>query len=213
MTATRQSGTGSRIRTFLATSLGRPLLRLGMLGIAAIALCADLRSIPDALRPSSPQSAGFQPPGNGHLLGTDQVGRDVLARILYGARIDLQIGVIGTLIPFSSSALSSVSWPATQAAVFDSVISPVIDVFAAAFPHLVLVIAIVAMLGRAHQLLHRGDGRSSWTAYARIIRGETLSIRGREHVLAAQTLGYSRARIIARHVLPNVIARLLSCSP
>jgi peptide/nickel transport system permease protein len=204
MTATGQRLARSGITGLWATGLGGPLRRVGLLGIAAIALCAIFAPVLSAYDPLALSSAGFQAPGNSHLLGTDQLGRDVLARILFGARIDLQIGLIGMLIPFVLGTIVGLVAGYTGGWV-DSVISRVIDVFVA-FPHLVLVIAIVAMLGPGLINFYIAVTVVSWTAYARIIRGETLSIRGREYVLAAQTLGYSRARIIARHVLPNVIA-------
>jgi peptide/nickel transport system permease protein len=204
MTVSAQTVQWSGISGLWAAGLGGPLRRVGILGIAGIALCAIFAPVLSAYDPLTLGSAGFQPPGNGHLLGTDQLGRDVFARLLYAARIDLQIGLVGTLIPFVLGTIVGLV-AGYRGGPVDAVISRVIDVFVA-FPHLVLVIAIVAMLGPGLINFYIAVTVVSWTAYARIIRGETLSIRGREYVLAAQTLGYGQARIILRHVLPNVIA-------
>jgi peptide/nickel transport system permease protein len=181
--------------------------RVGLLGVGAILLAAIAAPLLTHYSPLALDPGGFQPPGPAHLLGTDQLGRDVFARLLYGARIDLQIGVIGMLIPLVIGTIVGLVAGYSGGWV-DAVIGRVIDVFVA-FPHLVLVIAIVAMLGPGLVNFYIAVTVVSWTAYARIVRGETLTVRHREFVLAARTLGYSRRRIVTRHVLPNVIAPAL----
>ena len=136
--------------------------------------------------------------------GTDNLGRDILTRILFAARIDLQIGAIGVAFPLVIGAVVGLlagyfgGWT-------DTLIGRLIDVVIA-FPFLVLVIAIVAMLGPGLINLYIAVTLVSWVLYARILRGETFALKRREYVLAATSLGYSPAAIMFRHILPNAIA-------
>jgi peptide/nickel transport system permease protein len=148
--------------------------------------------------------SALQPPSLTHLFGTDHLGRDILARVIYGARIDLQIGLIGVAIPLAIGTVVGLvagyfgGWA-------DTIIGRVIDIIIA-FPFLVLVIAIVAMLGPGLVNLYIAITVVSWVLYARIVRAETLAIRRREYILAAESLGYGHLRTMLRHVLPNVLA-------
>ena len=183
-------------------------LRIGLVGIAAVAALALLAP---AIAPYDPTALGLagalQPPNAVHWFGTDQLGRDILTRVLYAARIDLQIGTIGVLIPLVMGVVIGLfagyyaGWP-------DAILGRVIDVVQA-FPFLVLVLAIVAMLGPGLKNFYIAISIVSWVAYARIVRGEALGIRGRGYILAAKSLGYSDARIVFRHLLPNVIVPAL----
>jgi peptide/nickel transport system permease protein len=177
-------------------------------GVAGILLIAFLAALAPLIAPYAPDqqdlTAGLQGPSWHHLFGTDQLGQDVFSRVLFAARIDLQIGIIGVSIPLAVGTVVGLlagyygRW-------LDIVIGRLIDIFTA-FPFLVLVIAIVAMLGPGLRNLYIAIAIVSWVAYARIIRGETLSAKRREYVLAARALGYSGPRIMFRHLLPNVIA-------
>ncbi|HEY1366334.1 MAG TPA: ABC transporter permease [Gaiellaceae bacterium] len=156
---------------------------------------------PDSIDPLSPLVPPFSP---GHLLGTDQFGRDVLTRILYGGRIDLLIafGATGvTLVAGTAIGLVSGYWGGWV----DSVIMRIVDLFFA-FPFLVLVIAIVAMLGPSVFNMFVAIWITSWITYARITRGHSLGLRRREYVLAAKALGYRHRRVMLRHILPNVVS-------
>jgi peptide/nickel transport system permease protein len=124
--------------------------------------------------------------------------------VIYASRIDLQIGFIGVTIPFVIGTIVGL-FAGYYGGWLDAVLGRIIDIFTA-FPFLVLVIAIVAMLGPGLRNLYIAIAVVSWVAYARIVRGETLSAKRREYVLAAHGLGYSKTRIMFRHVLPNVIA-------
>ena len=127
--------------------------------------------------------------------------------MLYAARTDLQIGTIGVIIPLIIGAVLGLfagyyaGWP-------DAILGRVVDVVTA-FPFLVLVLAIVAMLGPGLTNFYIAISLVSWVAYARIVRGEALSARGRGYILAAQSLGYGDIRIMFRHLLPNVIVPAL----
>lgn len=179
--------------------------RIGLLGIVAITLLAIFAPLVSPYDPTALNTGlGLTPPSLEHPFGTDQLGRDVFARVLYGARIDLQIGAIGVAIPLVIGVIVGLiagyygGW-------LDVLIGRVIDVVVA-FPFLVLVIAIVAMLGPGLVNFYIAVSLVSWVAYARIVRGETLVAKRREYVLAARSLGYRDARIMFRHILPNVVA-------
>jgi peptide/nickel transport system permease protein len=182
--------------------------RIGVLGFMAFVLAAIFAPL---LTPYDPikldASMGLRPPSVAHPFGTDQLGRDVLTRVIYAARIDLQIGLIGVTIPLVIGAFVGLiagyvgGWT-------DTVISRVIDVVIA-FPFLVLVIAIVAMLGPGLINLYIAVSLASWVLYARIVRGETLALKRREYVVAAHGLGFGNGRVMFRHVLPNALAPAL----
>src|SRR5882757_1742797 len=178
---------------------------VGIVGFSAIVLAAIFAPL---LTPYDPVALDFtsalQAPTWAHPFGTDNLGRDVLARVLYAARIDLQIGAIGVAFPFVIGSVVGLfagyfgGWT-------DTLIGRLIDVVIA-FPFLVLVIAIVAMLGPGLVNLYIAVTLVSWVLYARILRGETLALKRREYVLAATSLGYSHLRVMFRHILPNAIA-------
>lgn len=149
-------------------------------------------------------SARLLPPGAAHLLGTDNYGRDIFARVLYAGRLDIQFAVISTLITFvTGSAIGAVAgffrgWP-------DAILMRLVDVVVA-FPKLVLVIAIVAMLGTGLVNMYLTIAIVSWYSYARIVRGEILVVNSKEFVIAARALGAGSWRLIWRHLLPNAIS-------
>jgi peptide/nickel transport system permease protein len=192
---------GARIR------LGRRnySFAVGIVGFVAIVLAAIFAPV---LTPYDPITLDFtsalQPPSWAHPFGTDNLGRDVLARVLFATRIDLQIGAIGVAFPFVIGAVIGLfagyfgGWA-------DTLIGRLIDIVIA-FPFLVLVIAIVAMLGPGLVNLYIAVTLVSWVLYARILRGETLALKRREYVMAATSLGFPHLKIMFRHILPNAIA-------
>lgn len=150
----------------------------------------------------------FLPPlSAGHVLGTDNFGRDIWSRIAYSTRLDLQIGVISVLFPFLFGTLTGIA-TGYLGGKLDIVVMRVVDVLMA-FPFLILVIAIMSILGPGLTNLYIAVGVVGWIPYTRITRGETLATRHLEYIEAARTVGCSSARIMLRHVLPNVIAPAL----
>jgi peptide/nickel transport system permease protein len=149
----------------------------------------------------------FQPPSRQHLLGTDQLGRDVLSRILYGGRSSLSIGflvvAVAILIGIPMGVLAGYygGW-------LDDVLMRVTDVFLA-FPPLLLAIAIAAALGPSFTNAMIAIAVTWWPWYARLVRAQTLSLRERYFVEAARSIGVSDSTIIVRHVLPNVLTPVL----
>ena len=147
----------------------------------------------------------FQPPLSvNHILGTDNFGRDVWSRILYGTRLDLQIGVISVLFPFVFGSLIGIA-TGYLGGRLDTFFMRIVDVLMA-FPFLILVVAIMSILGPGLGNLYIAFGLVGWIPYARITRGETLATRNLEYVHAARTIGCTTPRIMLRHILPNVIA-------
>ena len=183
------------------------IIGCSILGIVILATLAAPLLTPynpntiDPLQPLAP------PLTAGHPLGTDQFGRDMFARILYGGRIDLLIAfgatgvtlVVGTAIGLFSGYVGG--WA-------DSVIMRIVDLFFA-FPFFVLVIAVVAMLGPSIFNMFIAIWLTSWISYARITRGHTVGAKGREYILAAKALGYRHTRVMLRHILPNVVSFVL----
>ena len=150
----------------------------------------------------------LQPPlTDGHLLGTDSLGRDVLSRLIYGSRVSLMVGfsavllaaVLGIVIGLVSGYLGG--W-------VDSLLMRIVDAFLA-FPFLLLAIAIVAVLGRGLDNIVIALVITGWVLYARLVRGSVLAIRQREFVDAAIALGRTRWSVLFKHALPNAIAPII----
>jgi peptide/nickel transport system permease protein len=145
----------------------------------------------------------LKPPSAAHLFGTDNFGRDIFTRVMTAAQLDLQIGIICTVIPFVLGvALGSLA--GYLGGPVDVIVMRTVDVISA-FPFMVIVIGIIAMLGPGLQSLYVALTLVVWRSYARIIRGEILALKKAEYILAARALGYNNARIMFGHILPNVI--------
>lgn len=149
----------------------------------------------------------LQPPSGDHFFGTDQLGRDVFARVLHAARIDIWMGGAGVLPPLLVGA--TVGLVSGYAGGFtDALMMRLVDI-TVAFPFFVLVIAIVGMLGPGLFNYFVALALVGWVSYARLVRAEVLVLKDKEFVTAAQALGYSPAIILARHVLPNTLSSLV----
>jgi peptide/nickel transport system permease protein len=143
------------------------------------------------------------PPSSTHLFGTDNFGRDIFTRLLYGARVDLQIGLVPTTI-MCVIGLVVGTVAAYGGGAIDGLLMRIVDI-SMAFPFYVLVIAIVAMLGPGLGNMYVAMVLAGWVAYARIIRGEVLVAKNYEYIHAARALGATDRRVICAHVLPNVV--------
>ena len=155
----------------------------------------------DPLRTDFGQS--LKPPGApGHPLGTDQLGRDLLARLLYGARLALFIGVCTVVVTAVVGGLLGLvagfveRWPST-------VLMRIVDV-QLSFPFILLAMTINAIVGLGLRNIILSLSAAGWVVYARVVRGEVLSVKQRDYVQAASALGMGRMRLMFRHVLPNV---------
>jgi peptide/nickel transport system permease protein len=148
-----------------------------------------------------------KPPSAEYRLGTDEIGRDVLSRVIYGARISLQVGIIAIGIALSGGTILGV-----VAGYFgrwvDTFIMRVTDVMLA-FPGILMAIAIVAILGPGLYNVMIAVGIEAIPVYARTARASTLSVRETEYVLGARAIGSGHGRILVRYILPNIVAPLI----
>jgi peptide/nickel transport system permease protein len=142
-------------------------------------------------------------PSGQHLFGTDDVGRDVFSRTLYGLRVDLLVVLLVTYVPLPIGVLAGAAAGYLGGAV-DSVISRVADVMIA-FPFIVLVITIIAIVGPGLSAFLIGVPLASWALYARLARSEMLVLREQPFMMATTALGYTRRRAIFRHAIPNLL--------
>lgn len=179
-------------------------LKIGTALLTAIVLAGLFAPV---LTPYDPYSqdlaATLQPPSAAHPFGTDNFGRDLLTRVLHGIRVDLPIGFFTTYVPLTYGIVLG-ALAGYFGGLFDAVLMRVLDV-TVAFPFLVLIIVIVAILGPGIQNIYIAIFFTAWTMYARLARAEMLVERGKDYVLAARNLGYGPGRIVFRHALPNVI--------
>lgn len=191
-----------------APILKNPLNLLAMALIAVFAACALLAPV---LAPYDPlaQDLGsrLQPPSPQHWLGTDSLGRDIASRILYGARISLIIGVV---VVASAGVVGTVIglFAGYAGGFVDEALMRLTEVFLA-FPALILAMAIAGALGPSLTNAIIAIAAVTWAVYARLTRGQILSLKRREFVEAARAMGASRVRILWRHLLPNVVAPLM----
>ncbi len=148
-------------------------------------------------------NARSAPGTSGHLLGTDALGRDVFSRLLYGARIDLRVGILAVISPFFIGTVLGLiaGWFGGW---LDTLIMRIVDVVIA-FPFFVLVIAVVFALGAGTGSVYVAITLVGWVAYCRIVRGEVLVAKEQEYALAARASGLPTWRILFRHLLPNVV--------
>ena len=139
---------------------------------------------------------------NMHWFGTDELGRDLLARTLQGGRVSLEVGLLGTLV----SGLIGVAYGATAGYLggrVDAVMMRIVDMMYA-IPYMLIAILMMTLFGRAFYLVVLTISAFSWLDMARVVRGQTLSLRSREFIDAARAIGVSSRSIIARHIVPNL---------
>src|SRR6266545_4530663 len=190
------------------------LMRLGLGVVALLAVLAvvapwvvqdpERQSLRARLKPPTLEGADGRP----HLLGTDHLGRDVLARVVFGSRVSLVVGISAVLVGgLIGSTLGLVA--GYRGGRVDAIIMTVADA-QLAFPFILLAIGIIAVLGPSFPTLVVVIGLSGWVSYARILRAQVLVLRSREFVEAIRALGGSTVRVVLRHVLPNVLEATLS---
>jgi peptide/nickel transport system permease protein len=176
-----------------------------VLGLFVVAIFARWLAPYDPLQIDLKQV--LMPPSQAHLLGTDTLGRDILSRIIFGARISLLVGFvavgIATLIGLLVGALAGYygGW-------VDQGLMRLVDLMLC-FPTLFLILAVIALLGPSIWNIMAVIGLTGWMGVARLVRAEFLSLREREFVTAARALGAGDARLILRHMLPNALAPVM----
>ena len=198
----------------ISASVSAPFgLRLNLpllFGAAMVLLSIGLTLGAPWLTPHDPleiADASLSPPSGQYLLGTDQLGRDVLTRILYAARSSLAAACLSAALAFATGTMIGLI-AGYSAGLLDACLMRVLDILQA-IPALLLAIALVAALGPNLPNLVLTMGLLFMPRFARVARASTLSVRERDYIAAAIGLGVSRARILYRHVLPNIAAPLI----
>lgn len=185
--------------------------KLALCGIVLIIFLIGIALFSSILAPYDPIEQNLierlQPPSSKHWMGTDDLGRDLLSRLIFGTRISLSVGFVAVLIATLLGTLVGLlagysgKW-------IDSILMRLVDILLC-FPTFFLILMVIAFLEPNILNVMVVIGITSWTGLARLVRGETLSLREREFILAAKSLGLSTQRILFLHLLPNVIAPIL----
>jgi peptide/nickel transport system permease protein len=183
----------------------RPTLLAGLILLAAFVALALLAPVVAPYDPILQDgNIRLQPPSWAHPFGTDNFGRDVLSRVIWGTRVDLQIAVIGVVFPFMIGTVVG-TLAGYLGGKVDTVFMRVIDIILA-FPFLVLMLSIIAILGPGLTSFYIAMALVGWVSYARLIRAQMLVLKNADYAMAALSLGFSGPRIMFRHLLPNSIA-------
>jgi peptide/nickel transport system permease protein len=185
--------------------------RLAIAGLAVVVLLFAVSLLAPLIAPYDPNFINawqvLAPPSWQHWFGTDDLGRDVLSRVIYGARISLKVGLvavgisvaIGTVVGLVSGYYSGI---------VDATLMRVVDVMLC-FPAFFLILAVITIREPSIWNIMIVIGLTSWMGVARLVRAETLSIREMDYIMAARCIGCSNIRIIFRHILPNAISPVL----
>ena len=185
--------------------------RLALFGLGIIIALLFIAAFADLLAPYSPYQgdlrAGLRPPDAEHWFGTDDQGRDILSRIIYGSRLTLYVIVLVAILAAPVGLI--VGTVAGYAGGWiDTVLTRITDIFLA-FPKLVLALAFVAALGPGIENAVIAIAITSWPPYARIARAETLTVRNSDYIAAVRLMGASPLRIIVRHIMPLCLSSLI----
>lgn len=185
--------------------------RLAMMGGAVVVLLFAISLLAPWLTPYHPSAINawevLQPPTWQHWFGTDELGRDVLARVLYGARISLKVGFVAVGIAVLLGAIVGLlagyygGW-------LDTLLMRLVDIMLC-FPSFFLILAVIAFLQPSIWIIMAVIGLTGWMGVARLVRAEVLTIREMEYILAARCIGCSDLRIMTRHILPNALSPVL----
>ena len=188
--------------------------KLGMFCLLIVILLVLIAIFAPLLSPYDPYaqelSNRYQAPGGAHLFGTDEFGRDLLSRMLYGCRISLSVGVVSQAIALFIGFLAGVSAGYFGGWV-DSVISFIIQVFSS-FPFLLFAIVVMFVLGPGLINLYVALGLLMWTGTARLVRGDVMRLKGSEYIQSCILSGGSSWRVIMKHLLPNCVSTLIVTS-
>ena len=185
--------------------------RPGLAGLTIVVALVVVAIFAGSLAPAPPNKIQTRLRGDGptreHVLGNDDRGRDILSRLIHGTRIALVVGVGATAIALAIGVSIGASAGYFGGKV-DFVLSRIIDTLMA-FPTLALLITLAAVVGPSLPNVILAIGTTVWASYARIVRADMLSLRERDYVLAARSIGAGSARIIVRHMLPNILGPVI----
>lgn len=216
----RQWLMSDRPQSRLQARLGRAYLvwgrfasnRLALAGLAIIVALLVVAALANVLTPHSPvigdlRNARLLPPGGDYWLGTDDQGRDILSRLIYGSRLTLYVVILVAIIAAPIGLIVGTAAGYAGGWV-DSILMRLTDIFLA-FPKLILALALVAALGPGIENAVFAIAVTSWPPYARIARAETLTIRNSDYIAAVRLMGASPVRIVLRHIMPLCLSSLI----
>ncbi|WP_160003567.1 ABC transporter permease [Rhizobium sp. 18055] len=202
MSAMAMAPTSTGWRTFLGKRLALTIGAGILLIFVLLAVGAPLIAPYDPIFQNA--DVRLQAPSLLHPFGTDNFGRDILSRVIWGTRIDLQIAIIGVVFPFIiGTTVGTIA--GFFGGVVDALFMRLVDIILA-FPFLVLMLSIIAILGPGLSSFYIAMALVGWVSYARLIRAQMLVLKNSDYAVAAVSLGFSRFRIMFRHLLPNAIA-------
>ena len=205
-----RSQLGYRLRNFYIALRRSPV---GVMGAIIVGVFLLLAIVGPAVAPHDPLGrnlrARFEPPGFSddtglYILGTDQLGRDILSRILAGARVSVIVGVVAVIIAGSIGVMYGLIAGFVGGWV-DALMMRIADALLG-IPFIILVVAISGIVGAGLTTLILILGLTGWVTYSRVIRGEVLKVREMEYVTATRAMGQREYKIMLRHILPNVIS-------
>jgi peptide/nickel transport system permease protein len=182
--------------------------RLSVAGAVVVLLLVATAALAPYISPYNPTTIDvynvLSPPGKAHLLGTDDLGRDLLSRIIWGSRVSLKVGVVAVGIAIMIGIVIG-SMAGFYGGRTDAILMRFVDIMLA-FPTFFLILAVIAILEPNIFTIMAVIGVTSWMDVARLVRAEFLSLKERDFVDAARTLGISNTRLIFRHILPNALS-------
>ena len=182
-----------------------------VVGLAVLVIVITAALAAPLIAPYGPIEPNFsearQPPGLAHLLGTDVAGMDVFSRLVYGSRVSLAVAAVAVLISTTLGASIGLA-SGYYGGWIDAALQRLTEVFAS-FPTLMLMIALAAVLGPSTQNAMIIIGVFAWTPLSRLMRGQALSLRERDFIIAAEVIGCKERRIISRHILVNTVGLLV----
>jgi peptide/nickel transport system permease protein len=185
--------------------------RLAVIGAVLIVLLVLIAAFADVIAPYSPTdvqlNAQFEPPSPQHPFGTDYFGRDILSRVIYGARISLVIGLVPTFIAMAVGTVVGVTG-GFKGGKTDTVLMRLGDIVMA-FPSLILAMVVTYTLGASLFTLFIALAVVGWAGAARVVRSQTLSLKQRDFVTASRSVGVGQVGIMFRHIIPNCLAPIL----
>ncbi len=185
--------------------------KLAMFSLIVILLLTVVAVFAPVIAPCDPYEQDvlnkFASPSWEHLLGTDNFGRDIFSRIIYGARVSLSVGVVAEAIAVTIGVIVGVTAGYFGGKV-DTVLSRVIEIFAS-FPFILFAIAVMFILGQGIINVFIAIGVIGWTGHARLIRSNVLQLRSKEYVEAARAAGASNLRIMLKHMIPNCLSTII----
>ncbi len=185
--------------------------KVAMAGLVGVALMVLMSIFAPLLAPGDPTKILYEhiqePPSAAHIFGTDDLGRDIFSRVIWGGRESMRTGYLAVMIGLGGGVLVGLI-SGYMGGTVDAVIQRIVEIFLA-FPGILLLLSIVAALGPSLFTVMIAIGISNIPGYSRLVRGSVIGAKNRDYVLAARVIGSTHMRIMFRHILPNIIAPIL----